>query len=233
MEGESLNALYYDGELLYNDTAIKDEELTPVMKMVADSGISVHVSSWDMNIHKIKGIVFATKDDRTPDLEAKLFHFLWNIKPYPDHINELSGKIPTHGPHTILAVSGDDRFVIRKKIGTHAKLLQSLEDVDVYYCQGKYGGKQFENMGISFGLDSFENLRRALLVVKSFNGGIYEEVLDHKLGRFNLDSFDPFSPIDINWLIKALIIFRRELIDVRIPRELYAVMKSLRREEGQ
>ena len=227
-----MRAIYCGGEILYNETNIDDKELLPVMKMVEKSGISVYVNSWDMEFFLVNNIVYAQKRsfiDKAAQIKSDLFTVLWRIKPYPSLIEETANEMNFSGFHTILVVGGEVRYEIRRKMRYEAELIRSTEDLDFYFSNGKYGGKIFENMGICWGNDSRENLRRALLALYSFGGGIYDNVIESKIGKFDLNGFDPFKETDIEWLVGALRLFKKSMVDVRIPRELFAVLRSLRR----
>ncbi len=222
-------------ELIYNGLPITDEEALEYSKAAETAGVPISVDPLDLSFQSVGNTVLGGPTSfSASELEALALRALLEVKPYPEWLLNLKGDGEISGLHTVILVHGLGRFELREELVKYAKLVQNTGEEDLYTTKGRFPdlGIEADGVFISTGEDAIENLRRVYAMKLHTDGkgvkryeNLYEENFynfDRSRGILNLA-----ERIDLNFAIEALRIFEEELVDVRIPQELFWLMKIM------
>lgn len=211
---------YALGEIVLNDLGVNENEIIDVLKIVEESGVEYQVG--DTVFRRIDGVVVGVRKVlNMEESKALLFRTLWHVKPYPKWLIDISKNVEMSGPHYLMITSGEERFPLRSLFSERARLVLNTGREDIYVSRYKPEITEVPYIAV-YGGDVLENLRRAYSVLKhtDLNGPIYYDTIE----LLECDCEVP-NLSEIEGLIKALKIFREELIDVRILREACMVLR--------
>ncbi len=212
--------VYALGEIILNDLDLNEEEVADVLKIVEESGVEYQMR--DIVFRLIDGVVVGVRKGLTmKESRALLFRELWNVKPYPKWLIDISKGVKMSGPHYLIITYGDERFSYRSLLSEQSRLALNTGREDIYVSRYKPKVDGVPYIAVQ-GEDILENLRRAYSVLKhtDLNGPTYYDTIKSLECSCEIPDLS-----EIKGLIKALKIFREELVDVRIIREACMILR--------
>ena len=207
------------GKILLNEEKLPISELMEIVEAVKGSEVPLQVDPWKMVFHPFKdAVIGADKKLDKEEVEAVAFRKLWKIKPYPEWLLEVKKESGLERGGTIVLVPGEDRYSLRSELAKTLRLVLNTGEVDVYYSKIS---PEVEKGIIARDEDVLEALRKAFAILRHTEKthAVYEETdsLNCECEVPELDSLEG--------LLKALEVFEKELIDVRIPREMCWILR--------
>lgn len=207
------------GKILLNEERIPAPEIVEIVEAVKGSGVPLQVDPWKMIFYPLEdAVVGADKKLDEEEVEAIAFRKLWKVRPYPEWLLDVKRESGLESGGTVVLVPGEDRYSLRSEFTKTMRLVLNTGEVDVYYSKIS---PELERGIIARDDDVLEALRKAFAILKHTGKtqAVYEEV-DSLRCECEVPKLDT-----LKGLLKALEIFEKELIDVRIPREMCWILR--------
>ncbi len=227
-------SIVYNEELLYNGLPIADEEVLEYSKAALTAGIPISIDPLNLSFHVSEEMVLGGPSKfLVSELESMALNILLNLRPYPKWLRDLVRDRKFSGLHTVILVAGSGRFGLREELVKYAQLILNTGEEDLYLSRGRFEVNiDADGIYISTGEDLMENFRKVYSMKIHTDGrGVkrYDDIEREDFYNFGKSHgiLNLTERFDIDFVLSALEIFRDELVDVRIPKELFWLMKTL------